>query len=80
MINSQEIIDQKFKDLKEDKKSRRRNGAAYGFQHMGEVEITQDSHEANEIYNLHKFEDVLLEESSHDGNWTGSSHSHNKVL
>ena len=66
-IKTKEIVYQKFKDFKEVKKSTRRNSKASWFLNMGEVEIIQDLYGTDSIDDLPKFEDVLLEESSHDG-------------
>ena len=67
-VNTQEIMDQKFKELKEAKKSIRRNGKSSDFQHIGEVEIIQDPHETDKISDLPKFDYSLLEDPSNDCN------------
>ena len=60
LINSQEIIDQKFKELKDAKKSVRGNVVASGAKHMGEEEITQNSHESDEISDTHEVNEIAL--------------------
>ena len=73
-INTQEIIDQKIKDLKEASKSTRSNGIDSKFEHIGKAKIIQDPYKADEIAYVSKFEYVLLYKSSHDVNldWSWS--------
>ena len=63
-INSQEIIDKKFKELKEAKNRARTNSAPTGTQLMIESEIIQSESSSTDI--LPAFEEVIQDEASHD--------------
>ena len=64
-INSQEIINKKFKELKEAKIWTRINSATIGTQLMGEAEIVQSN--LGNIGILPTLEEVIHDEASHDG-------------